>query len=285
MRLLKSKRVNRSIAGNIGIFLVVGLLGIVFLFPLIYVCVNAFKPLNELFIYPPQFYVENPTWENFIGLFRLVGMLRVPFLRYVFNSVFVTVAGTAVYILVASLAAYPLAKHNFGGKALAVNIVVWAMLFRPEVLQVPQYLIVEKLGWLNSYLAIIVPALASSMGVFLMRQFLVAMIPDALLEAAKIDGCSEWRSFWSIAMPIAKPAWMTLVLFTFQSMWNNNGAQFIYEEKMKVLPVVLSQLSGAGVARQGVASAVALFLLLPTLIVFVVSQSSVIETMSHSGLK
>ena len=192
MKRLRSKRVSRSIGGNVAIFVMLSLFGLFFLFPLVYLIVNAFKPLNELFIYPPQFYVENPTMENFRLMFRLVGIMRVPFERYLFNSLFITAAGTVLYIFVASLAAYPLAKHQFGGRLLFVNLVVWAMLFRPEILQVPQYLIIVRLGWLNDYLSVIIPALASSMGVFLMRQFIVAMVPNALLEAAKIDGCSEW---------------------------------------------------------------------------------------------
>ena len=285
MKRLRSKRVSRSIGGNVAIFVMLSLFGLFFLFPLVYLIVNAFKPLNELFIYPPQFYVENPTMENFRLMFRLVGIMRVPFERYLFNSLFITAAGTVLYIFVASLAAYPRAKHQFGGRLLFVNLVVWAMLFRPEILQVPQYLIIVRLGWLNDYLSVIIPALASSMGVFLMRQFIVAMVPNALLEAAKIDGCSEWGMLFRIVLPMVKPAWMTLMLFTFQSLWNNTGSQFIYDEEMKVLPVVLSQLAGGGIARAGVASAVALFLLIPTLAVFVVSQRSVIETMSHSGLK
>lgn len=285
MKRLRSKRVSRSIGGNVAIFVMLSLFGLFFLFPLVYLVVNAFKPLNELFIYPPQFYVENPTMENFRLMFRLVGIMRVPFERYLFNSLFITAAGTVLYIFVASLAAYPLAKHQFGGRLLFVNLVVWAMLFRPEILQVPQYLIIVRLGWLNDYLSVIIPALASSMGVFLMRQFIVAMVPNALLEAAKIDGCSEWGMLFRIVLPMVKPAWMTLMLFTFQSLWNNTGSQFIYDEEMKVLPVVLSQLAGGGIARAGVASAVALFLLIPTLAVFIVSQRSVIETMSHSGLK
>ena len=206
MKRLHSKRVSRSIGGNIVIFIVLTFFGLFFLFPLLYTVVNAFKPLNELFIFPPQFYVENPTTENFRQMFRLLGIMRVPFERYLFNSVFITVAGTVLSILIASLAAYPLAKHKFPGQALFVNLVVWAMLFRGEVLQIPQFMIIVKLGWLNRFESIIIPALASSMGVFLMRQFMTAMVPDALLEAAKIDGCSEWRIYFSIVMPMVKPA-------------------------------------------------------------------------------
>ena len=203
-----------------------------------------------------------------------------------------------------------MAKHRFRGKTLFVNLVIWAMLFRPEVLAIPQYIIIANLNWLNSYLAVIVPALASSMGVFLMRQFMEAFIPNSLLEAAKIDGAGEWRILRSIVMPMVKPAWLTLAIFTFQSLWNQTGSTFIYNEEMKVLPTVglnsaaayimpvtalaiypsayitrLGQISSGGIARAGVSSAVALFLLIPPVVLFLFSQKSVIETMSHSGIK
>lgn len=285
MKGIRTKRVNRSVGGNIVIFSMLSLVAIVFAFPLVFMVVNAFKPLNELFIYPPKFMVQNPTLENFRTMFRLVRISKVPFERYVFNSVFITVVGTVLYILVASLAAYPLAKHKFKGKILFVNLIVWAMLFRPEVTQIPQYIIIEKLGWIDNYLSLIGPALASTMGVFFMRQFMVSTVPNAMLEAGRIDGASEWRIIFEIVMPMVKPAWMTLMIFTFQAMWNSTGLQFIYNESMKLLPVILSQLSGNGIARAGVASAVALVLVIPTVIVFIISQRYVIETMSHSGIK
>jgi putative chitobiose transport system permease protein len=282
---LKSKKVNRSRFGNAIVFLLLSLCGAFMVLPLLLIIVNAFKPLNELFIFPPRFYVVKPTFDNFSDMLTLIQSMRVPFERYLFNSMFITVVGTVVYIFIASIAAYPLAKHKFLGKALFVNFVIWAMLFRPEVLSIPQYIIIAKINWLNTYMSVIVPALASSMGVFLMRQFIVAFVPDSLLEAAKIDGASEFRIFIKIIMPMVKPAWLTLALFTFQALWNQTGSSFIYNEEMKVLPTALSQISSGGIARAGVASAVALFLLIPPVILFLFSQSSVIETMSHSGIK
>ncbi len=282
---MRTKKVNRSIGGNILVFLLLLICGAFMVLPLYLTVVNAFKPLSELFIFPPRFYVVNPTMDNFSDMMTLIQAMRVPFERYLFNSVFITVAGTVIYILLASVAAYPLAKHRFRGKTLFVNLVIWAMLFRPEVLAIPQYIIIANLNWLNSYLAVIVPALASSMGVFLMRQFMEAFIPNSLLEAAKIDGAGEWRILRSIVMPMVKPAWLTLAIFTFQSLWNQTGSTFIYNEEMKVLPTALGQISSGGIARAGVSSAVALFLLIPPVVLFLFSQKSVIETMSHSGIK
>ena len=282
---MRTKKVNRSIGGNILVFLLLLICGAFMVLPLYLTVVNAFKPLSELFIFPPRFYVVNPTMDNFSDMMTLIQAMRVPFERYLFNSVFITVAGTVIYILLASVAAYPLAKHRFRGKTLFVNLVIWAMLFRPEVLAIPQYIIIANLNWLNSYLAVIVPALASSMGVFLMRQFMEAFIPNSLLEAAKIDGAGEWRILRSIVMPMVKPAWLTLAIFTFQSLWNQTGSTFIYNEEMKVLPTTLGQISSGGIARAGVSSAVALFLLIPPVVLFLFSQKSVIETMSHSGIK
>ncbi|MHB8963621.1 MAG: carbohydrate ABC transporter permease [Saccharofermentanales bacterium] len=284
-KIFKVKRLSRSLSGNIFIFSLLMIAGLFFLLPSIYIIVNAFKPLNELFVYPPRFTVQRPTLDNFSTMLQLVQSVRVPFERYFFNSILITVIGTVTYIFIASLAAYPLAKHQFKGKYLFLNIVVWAMLFRPEVVQIPQYIVISKLGWMNTYLSVIVPALASTMGVFLMRQFMVAMVPDSLVEAARIDGSGEFSTFCRIVFPMVKPAWLTLLIFTFQALWNTTGSQFIYNEEMKVLPVALSQLSVGGIARAGVSSAVALFLLIPPVILLVFTQASIVETMSHSGIK
>jgi ABC-type glycerol-3-phosphate transport system permease component len=217
-------------------------------------------------------------------MLQLTQNMWVPFQRYLFNSFFISTVGTAVYIVIASLAAFPLAKHKFPGSVLYFQIVVWAILFRPEVTGIPQYIIISKLGMVNTYFAVILPVLAGSFGVFLMRQFMVT-IPDDMLEAAKIDGSSEYRTFWTIVMPVVKPAWLTLIIFTFQQLWNSTGVQYIYDENMKVLPVVLQQITTAGIARAGAGSAVALFLMIPPILIFILSQSSVMETMAHSGLK
>ena len=279
------RKVNRSRGGNIAMFLFLFICGAFMVLPLIYTIITAFKPLNELFIFPPRFYVINPTTENFSTMMRLVAASRVPFSRYLFNSFFIAVVGTIAGIIIGALAAYPLAKHKFVGKAVIYNIVVWAMLFRPEVTGIPQYIIIANLHLLNTYWALLLPSLAGTMGVFLMRQFMESSIPNEVLEAAKIDGAGEHYIFWRIVMPNVKPAWLTLAIFSFQGMWNNTGSTFIYDEPMKMLPVAMSQIVSGGISRQGAASAVALFMMTPPIVLFIVSQSSIMETMSTSGLK
>lgn len=282
----KTVRLSRSKAGDIGVFIFLLLICAFMILPMLYSVIQAFKPLDELFLYPPRFFVRNPTTQNFSDVFYLTESLEVPFLRYVFNSVFITVAGTAIYIILASAAGYALGKGTFKGKSALSALVVWALLFRPEVTAIPQYVIVSKLGMVNTCWALILPALASTMGVFLIRQFVVVAIPDATLEAARIDGASEYRIFFKIVMPGIKPALMTAIIFTFQSLWNSaSGTQFIFSEKLKGLPNVLSTIVAGGIARAGAASAVSVILMIPPIIVFLISQSSVMETMTHSGLK
>jgi putative chitobiose transport system permease protein len=280
----KKKRLTRSLGGDMVIMIFLGACGVFSVLPLVYTVVNAFKPLNELFLFPPRFFVRHPTLDNFTTMIQLASNMWVPFSRYLFNSLFLAIFGTVAYVIIASLAAYPLAKHKFPGSILFFQIVVSAILFRPEVTGIPQYIIISKLGLINTYFSILLPVFAGSFGVFLMRQFMVTF-PTDTIEAAKIDGASEYKIFWSIVMPSVKPGWLTLAIFTFQGLWNTTGVQYIYNESMKVLPTVLSQIATAGIARAGAGSAVALFLMIPPIVFFVISQSSVIETMSHSGLK
>lgn len=281
---LSQKKESRSLAGNITVVIFLVLMGVFTALPIFYTIMNSFKPINELFIYPPRLLVHHPTIHNFIDLMQIGADMMVPFERYVFNSLFTTVAGTAAYMFAAAFAAYPLAKHQFPGKAVIMQVVVWAILFRPEVTSIPQYVLIARLGLVNTYLSIILPAVAGSFGVFLLRQFIVS-VPDDILESARIDGCGEIKTFYKIVIPAIKPALLTLLIFTFQSMWNSTGIQYIFSENLKMLPTALQQISTAGIGRAGVASAVAVFLLIPPILMFILCQNSVIETMSHSGLK
>lgn len=284
MAALKTHRVSRSRAGNVLLFLIVALLGAFMVLPLVYAFVNSLKPINELFYYPPRFFVERPTFDNFLDLFRLQDFSLVPVERYAFNSVFTSVVTTGAYMFIASLAAYPLAKHRFAGRALLTQLIVWAILFRPEVTAIPQYMVMSKLGIINTYGSVIFPALAGSFGVFLMVQFMQG-VPDEILESAQIDGAGQWRMWRSIVMPQVKPAWLTLLIFTFQGIWNATGTQFIYDEQLKMLPAALSQVAGGGFARAGASAAVAVLLMIPPIVIFMLCENSVIETMAHSGLK
>lgn len=280
----KAVTLSRSTGGTVAIFVFLALVGLFMLLPVVYVLVTAFKPLNEILAYPPKFFVRNPTLSNFSDLIEITQETWIPFERSLFNSLSIAVLGTVAYIVVASMAAYPLAKGRAKYVSIFYQIVVLAILFRPEVTRTPLYIIISKLGMVNTYWALLLPALAGSFGVFLMRQFMMT-IPNAMIEAAKMDGASDFRILWSLVMPMVKPAWMTLAIFTFRDLWNMGESQYIYEENLKTLTAVMQSISSAGIARAGAGAAVALIMIIPPVTVFIISQSSVMETMAHTGIK
>lgn len=283
-KITKTKRVNRSTGGNILVFLMLVILGGFMLLPVLYTVVQAFKPMEELFIFPPRFTVANPTPRNFKLIGQLVDNLWVPFSRYTFNSVFVSAAGTAGNVIIASMAAYPLAKNDFPGKKVLFKIVTVALLFSGGVLGLAQYIIMAKLHMINTYWALILPSVATPMGLFLMKQFMEG-ISTSLLEAARLDGMNEFQIYWSIVMPNVKPAWLTMIIFAFQGMWSMTGGNFIYKEELKMLPTALAQIQSGGIARAGVAAAANLLMFLPPVAMFLITQSSIMETMAHAGIK
>ncbi len=278
------KKVNRSVYGNAVIFIILFILGIFTALPLWYTVVSAFKPFDEIFIFPPKLYVRRPTLDNFVLMFQLATNMWVPFSRYLFNSLFICVVGTVGHILIASLAAYPLAKHSFATKKAINEIIVLALLFTPQVTYIPLYIVMSKLHLIDTYWALILPAWQMSLGLYLMKQFMT-QIPNSLLEAGKIDGANELLIWWKIVMPNVKPAWLTLTILSFQQLWNQTGGSFIFSENLKVLPTLLQQIAAGGIARAGVGAAVALFLMIPPIILFIISQSSVMETMVSAGIK
>ena len=279
-----TRRVSRSTAGNITVIVFLLVFGVFMILPIYYMVISSLKPTSELFYFPPKFYVIKPTLQNFLSLIKLQPQSDVPFERYLFNSVFVTVVATWGYVLIASMAAYALAKHKFPLKNVISQGVVFAILFRPEVTSVPLYILMVKMHIIDNYWAVILPAMAGSFGVFLLQQFL-ENVPNEMIEAARIDGASEFAIYRKLIMPMLKPAWMTVVIFTFISIWNNTAVQFIYSENMKMLPAMLSSLSTAGITRTGVAAAVGVLMMIPSVVIFLFSQNSIVETMAHSGLK
>ena len=284
MRYRGAKKANRSRFVDFMLALFLIILGAFMVMPIWYAAVTAFKPMDELFLMPPRFYVRHPTLNNFIQLSQILENMWVPFSRYLFNSVFVSVVATVGCVLVGSLAAYPLAKHNFPGKKMISKIIVLALLFTTQVLYIPQYIISAKLHLINTYWSLILPVIQGTMSVYLMMQFM-GQIPMSLLEAARIDGAGEFRVWWSVVMPSVKPAWLTVIIFAFQNIWNQNGNSYIYNESMKVLPSITAQVQAGGLARAGATSAVMLVLMLPPLILFQLTQKQVIETMTTSGIK
>lgn len=281
---LKSKKLNRSIAGNTLLFVIMGICGVFMAVPLVMIVNNALKPLDELYQYPPRIFVKNPTLENFTDLFVLMNDSWVPFSRYIINTLIITMGGMLGHVLIASVAAYPLAKHNFPGKKLLFSVVVLSLMFSATVTQIPQYIIISWLGINNTYLAVILPAGCSSMGLYLMKQFMEQM-PDSLMESARIQGASEWRIWWQIIMPNVKPAWLTLAIFQFQGMWGNTGGLFLRNEEYKPLQYALQQITAGGVARAGAAAAVTLVIAAIPITFFLICQSNILETMTTSGMK
>lgn len=272
---------------DILLFLLLGGVACFMALPLVFTISNAFKPLDEIFSFPPKLFVRNPTFKNFRDLLGIFSDSWVPFSRYVFNTFFIAIVGTVGHVIFASAAAYPLAKLKFPGKRVLFSLVVLSLMFTAYVTQVPNYMIISWLGLINTYWAILLPAFGMTLGLYLMKQFM-EQIPDALLEAAKIDGASEYRIYWQIIMPIVKPAWLTLIIFSLQSLWTNGSVtshKYIYSEQLKTVDYVFGQIASGGLVRTGPVAAVTLLMMLVPITVFIVTQSNIIQTMSTSGLK
>ncbi len=280
------KRFTRSRFGSAVNLIILTLIGLFMVFPMVYIINNAFKPTDELFMFPPNLFVRNPTFDNFLDFSVLMRDSVVPMSRYFINSVLITLIGVSGQVILASLAAYMISKHDFFGRNVLMEMVIISLMFTGSVTAIPNYVIMTKLHLINTHLSIILPAFCSSMGLFLMKQFIDQMIPFTLLEAARLDGAGELRIFFRIVMPICKPAWMTLIIFSFQSLWNNSGSTFIFDENLKTLPYAFNNIAASGlIARAGVTAAVGLLMILPPIVTFIITQSNVLETMATSGMK
>lgn len=285
MKFLTKKRLSRSRGGDLALILFLAMFTGIMLLPLVFAISMSLKPANELWLFPPTFLPSHPTLKNYRDLFSLMTDTWVPMGRYIFNTCFITTAGTAGHILIASMAAYPLSRYRFPGSRGIFVLIRTSLMFSGAVMAIPNYLVLNKLNLIDSYGALIFPAFSSTLGLFLMKQFMDQMIPMPLLESAEIDGANEWIKFTKIVMPMVKPAWLTLMIFSVQSLWSTGATPFIYSEEKKTLPYALSQISAGGLARAGVGAAISVLLLLVPLTVFVISQSNIIETMAASGIK
>ncbi|NLC68174.1 MAG: carbohydrate ABC transporter permease [Clostridiaceae bacterium] len=282
----KKYRIHKqTTAERVIIGVILALFGSFMLLPLIYIVNTAFKPMDELFIFPPRFFVINPTLKNFRDLAVIIPSSWVPFSRYVFNTVLVTAIGTTGHVILASAAAYAMEKLDFPGRKIMFSSVVLSLMFSTVVTAIPNYLIISKVKLIDTLASIYIPALQSSLGLYLMKQYIVTNVPDSLLESARIEGAGEWRIFFKVVMPIVKPAWLTLIIFIFPGLWNATGGVYIYSEQIKTLPVALLQIAAGGIARAGVSSAISLIMIIVPVIMFIITQSSIMETMATSGLK
>ena len=275
----------RSAGGDAGITVILSLLGAFMFVPMFYVIIQSLKPLDELWMYPPKFWVMSPTLKNYKDLFTLMQTSWVPFSRYIFNTIFISVGGTFGHLFLASLAAYALAKIRFPGSIGIFLSIRTSLMFNATVTSITSFLIMSWFHWLDTYWALIIPAWGSTLGLYLMKNFMDTNVNDSVLESARLDGASELRIFWTIAMPMVKPAWLTLIIYSFQGLWNAGSSVYIYSEQYKSFNYAISQILAGGIKRAGAGAASLVIMMAVPIAVFVISQSNIIETMGSSGMK
>ena len=275
----------RSAGGDFGITVMLVLLGAFMFLPMVYVVMQSFKPLDELWMYPPRFFVMSPTINNYASLFSLMSLNWVPFSRYIFNTVFTSVSGTFGHLFIASLAAYTLAKIKFPGGKFMFKTVQTSLMFHATVTAITSFIIMSAFQMVDTYLAIIVPAWGSTLGLYLMKQFMDTAVPDTVLESARLDGANELKTYWVIAMPMVKPAWLTLMIECFKSLWNSGSSIYVHSEELKTFNYAINQIVSGGIARSGAAAASLVIMMIVPILIFVINQSKIIETMGSSGMK
>ena len=276
---------SRSAGGDAGITVILTILGVFMFLPMVYAISQAFKPLDELWMYPPRFFVRQPTLKNFTDLFTLMNDSWVPFSRYIFNTVFTSVMGTFGHLFIASMCAYALAKIKFPGGKFVFKTIRTSLMFSSTVGGITSFMIMTALHLVDTYLAIIIPAWGATMGLYLMKQHMESTVPDTVLESARLDGASEIRTYWTIAMPMVKPAWLTLIILSFQGLWQQGSSIYIYSEQLKSINYAIGQIMAGGIKRSGASSASGVLMMMVPITVFVISQSNIIETMGSSGMK
>lgn len=258
------------------------------LLPLVYIFNHAFKPLEELFYYPPRFFVVNPTFENFRRLFALTGISGIPMSRYLFNSLIVTVLVLFFSVLISTLAGYALSKLHFKGKRIMNEVNTIALMFVGVAVMIPRYLVVERLGLIDNFFVHVLPYLAIPVGLFLVKQF-IDQIPNELIDASRVDGATEWQIYTKIILPLIKPAIATIVILSFQAVWNSadTSQTYINNDSLKTFAFYMATLTNNtnGVAGQGMGAAASLIMFVPNLVIFIIMQSKVMDTMAHSGIK
>ena len=282
---IKRRSFNRSVGGDIGINLLLIIFGAFMFLPMVYAISQSLKPLDELWMFPPRFLVQNPSLKNFQELFRLMSESWVPFSRYIFNTAFVSVAGTGGHLFFASLAAYAMTKINFPGRKGMFQLVYYSLMFNATVTALSNFIIMSALHMIDTYWSLIIPAFGQTLGFYLMRQFMETTVPDSVLESARLDGAKELTIYWRIVMPMVKPAWLTLIVYCFQGLWNSGTSVYIYSEELKTFNYAIQQILAGGIVRSGAADASTVIMMLVPVTVFVITQSNIIETMASSGMK
>lgn len=275
---------NRSAGGDTFITIILTIFGLFMFLPMYYLVITAFKPIGEMFLTPPNFYVIKPTFQNFIDLFASMTSTWVPISRYVFNTIYISLGATVGCLIIGSMAAYSISKVRFPGSGVVFQLIVYSLMISSTVTGIAHFIIFVALGWLNTYTISIVPIWASTLGLYLMKNFIDSSIPDSMIEAARIEGCSEFRIYLTLVMPLVKPAWLTLMITVFQQVWNVGASSYVYSENLKTFDNAINSIISAS-GTQGAGSAATVIMMSVPIIVFVISQSKIVETMGSSGMK
>ena len=286
LRVRKHKVVlNRSAGGDTAITVMLVIFGLLMFLPMYNTVITAFKPLGELSITPPKLYVMKPTLKNFIDLFTNMNQTWVPVSRYIFNTVYISVASTFGALVLGSMTAYSLSKIRMPGYKAINNLIVYSLMIGSTITGTYNFIIYCKIGLLNTYAISILPVWASTLGLYLMKNFIDDGISDQMIEAARIDGAREFYIYWKIAMPLVKPAWLTLIVTTFQSVWAAGATAYVWSEQLKTFNAAVTAITAAAATNIGAATAGTVLMMSVPVIVFVVNQSQIVETMASSGMK
>ncbi len=275
---------NRSVGGDLSITILLGIFGLFMFLPVYYLIITAFKPIGEMFLTPPNFYVIKPTMQNFIDLFASMTSTWVPISRYIFNTVFISLGATVGCLIIGSMAAYAISKVHFPGANVIFQMIVYSLMISSTVTGIAHFIIFVALGWLNTYTISIVPIWASTLGLYLMKNFIDASIHDSMIEAARIEGASEFRIYLTLVMPLVKPAWLTLMITVFQQVWNAGASSYVYSENLKTFDNAINSIISAS-GTQGAGAAATVLMMSVPMIVFIISQSKIVETMGSAGMK
>lgn len=286
----KGNRINprKFEKGQIKIMIVILPLVLFMGLPIIFIICHAFKPMDELFAFPPKFFVTRPTFDNFTKLFKASRTSGIPMSRYLFNSIIVTITVVFSSIVFSTAAGFALSKLKFKGKVSMMKINQAALMFVPVAVMIPRYLTINVLGLTDTYFAHILPLIPLPVALFLVKQF-IDQVPDSLIEAAYIDGASEFKVYQSIILPLIRPAIATAAILVFQQVWVNmeTSNYYVSGEGLKTLTFYMNTLTSTNntVAGQGIAAAASLIMFLPNLLIFIILQNSIMNTMAHSGIK
>ncbi len=273
---------NRSKGGDTGITIMLFILGIFMFLPMWYLIITSLKPLGERNITPPNLYVIKPTLQNFIDLFSNMNSTWVPISRYIFNTIIISVSATFGCLVLGSLTAYALSKIKFPGRVFIFKVIQYSLMISSTISGITNFFIFVWLGWLNTYWISIVPVWASTLGLYLMKQFIDSNVSDEMIEAARIDGAGELRIYWQIVMPLVKPAWLTLLVTTFQNVWNAGASVYVWSEQLKTFNSAIATISTVSV---GASSAGSVVMMSVPIAFFIINQSKIVETMGSSGMK